>query len=86
MKNVTEFTPKLNGKCTHQNQFIGSLPISGHVEHTSPTRHRSDKTTSNGDGLYNAVSLALVGEERHTSLLCLLVALLFIMSANNFIL
>ena len=45
-------------------------------------KYKAVKTTGNGDCLYNAASLTLVGNESYTTLLRLLVALELVLNAN----
>ena len=81
----------LERKYTKQKEFIRSLESNAHVglaedegansfipkdlPSSAHKVYRAEKTTGNGDCLYNVVSLALVGNELYAALLRLLVLL-----------
>ena len=95
---LTESVIALERKYTKQKEVIRSLESNAHVSlaenelansfipkdlpPSADKVYKAVKTTGNGDSLYNAVSLALVGNESYAILLRLLVALELALSVD----
>ena len=94
---LKRFLCTLEKKYEKQKEFIRNLGCNAHVGleedemadalipedlSSAEKKYKAVKTTANGDCLYNATSLTLVGNESYATLLRLLVALELVLNAD----